>query len=302
VSDPLVERILKTPMESMSDKALLALMGTFANADGTRCFPGVTRLARESGLKERAVQLGLRRLEKAGRIEPTARARQHKTTEYRIVVELLAVVPRGARTYTSGGAGRGAFTYTSEGTPEVQVRASRGAGSCAAGVHVHTPDSKTLTLEADSEAKSKATPTPRGADAPPVRVNHSGWVRVWTLYPKKVGKIAAAREWDKIAPTPDVVEDTLAALEAQKQSDQWRRGYIPDPERWLKHRRWTDEIPPAPAPVPDTKITLINPKDVERFQRGTVDPAVLSGGKYVATVQPKHGELSRSTRERWKQR
>jgi hypothetical protein len=57
VSAPLVERILKTLMKSMSDKALLGVMGTFANADGTRCFPSVRRLAKESGLHERKVQL-----------------------------------------------------------------------------------------------------------------------------------------------------------------------------------------------------------------------------------------------------
>ena len=70
--------------------------------------------------------------------------------------------------------------------------------------------------------------------------------RFWTAYPRKVGKQAARRAFERVR-LP--VEQLLAALERQRNDPQWHREngrYIPHPATWLTQARWEDE--PAPEP------------------------------------------------------
>lgn len=66
----------------------------------------------------------------------------------------------------------------------------------------------------------------------------------WKAYPKKVGKGAAKKAWNKIKPTKDTLEKILSAIESQKHSDQWLKDngqFIPYPATWLNQERWEDE-------------------------------------------------------------
>lgn len=70
--------------------------------------------------------------------------------------------------------------------------------------------------------------------------------RFWTAYPKKTGKEAARKAFEKLKPTPEELEKWLAAIEDQKQSRQWQdRQYIPYPATWLNGKRWQDVTEPA---------------------------------------------------------
>ena len=60
----------------------------------------------------------------------------------------------------------------------------------------------------------------------------------WKAYPRKVGKLAAMREWQKLKPD---LEAVLRALEWQRWDD---LQYCPHPRTWLHQGRWMDE-PPA---------------------------------------------------------
>lgn len=65
----------------------------------------------------------------------------------------------------------------------------------------------------------------------------------WSYYPKKVGKEAARRSWDKVKP---ILKDVLNALYWQKESDQWAKSngqFIPNPATYLNQGRWQDEKP-----------------------------------------------------------
>lgn len=73
-----------------------------------------------------------------------------------------------------------------------------------------------------------------------------GFAAFWEAYPKKAGKAAALKAWNKIAPDVSLQEQMGKALEVQKQSQQWRKDggqYIPMPATWLNGRRWEDETP-----------------------------------------------------------
>lgn len=71
----------------------------------------------------------------------------------------------------------------------------------------------------------------------------SGFEDFWQAYPRRVGKLAALREWNKLNPSPEVQRQMAAALEWQR--EQWDDPqFIPHPRTWLHQGRWMDE-PPA---------------------------------------------------------
>lgn len=71
---------------------------------------------------------------------------------------------------------------------------------------------------------------------------HDGFEAFWRSYPRRVGKLAALREWQKLNPP---LPDVLTALAWQRET--WDDPqYIPHPRTWLHQGRWMDERPEAP--------------------------------------------------------
>ena len=65
----------------------------------------------------------------------------------------------------------------------------------------------------------------------------------WYKYPKKVGKEAAIKSWNKMKPDILLVID---ALNWQIETKQWQQEdgkYIPNPATYLNQGRWMDEAP-----------------------------------------------------------
>lgn len=63
----------------------------------------------------------------------------------------------------------------------------------------------------------------------------------WRLYPRRVAKGNAYREWLKIKPTAELVSAILESLKLQIPT--WKDvKYVKHPERWLKAECWKDEI------------------------------------------------------------
>jgi len=65
----------------------------------------------------------------------------------------------------------------------------------------------------------------------------------WQHYPKKTGKEAARKSFNKIRPNIEVV---LEALNWQKKSEQWFKNggqYVPNPATWINQHRWEDQPP-----------------------------------------------------------
>lgn len=77
---------------------------------------------------------------------------------------------------------------------------------------------------------------------------HDGeFSQFWSAYPKKQGKAAARKAFDKALRKSDP-QTLLNAMEAQKRSDQWTRDggrYIPLASTWLNGERWNDELDPT---------------------------------------------------------
>jgi hypothetical protein len=66
----------------------------------------------------------------------------------------------------------------------------------------------------------------------------------WAAVPKRVGKDAAWRAWQKRQPSPELTEQICAALAWQTQQDNWLLEggrFIPNPATWITAGRWQDE-------------------------------------------------------------
>ena len=69
--------------------------------------------------------------------------------------------------------------------------------------------------------------------------------RFWALYPRHEAKKDARDAWDSLKPDRDLMFTMGAALKQQLKSDDWKRGIgIPYAVRWIKKRRWEDEVVP----------------------------------------------------------
>lgn len=66
----------------------------------------------------------------------------------------------------------------------------------------------------------------------------------WQHYPRKVGKDAARRAWDRCKPSAELLLQILAVLEWQRKTEAWTKDggqFIPHPATWLNQGRWEDE-------------------------------------------------------------
>lgn len=81
----------------------------------------------------------------------------------------------------------------------------------------------------------------------------------WDTYPKKVGKGAAEKAYNKIKPDEVLQERIMCAIYDAKKSKDWKKDngqYIPHPATWLNQKRWEDELEPEPEP-PDSPSQAI---------------------------------------------
>lgn len=77
------------------------------------------------------------------------------------------------------------------------------------------------------------------------------FARFWAAYPRGEDKQGAIAAWDELKPDDATLQAMSRALVRQKASEEWQRGIgIPYAVRWLRRRRWEDEIK-AQAPPPE---------------------------------------------------
>lgn len=70
--------------------------------------------------------------------------------------------------------------------------------------------------------------------------------RFWAAYPRHTNKRQAVKAFEKLKPDEAMLGVMLAAIEKQKNSQQWTKDggqFIPHPATWLNGCRWEDEMP-----------------------------------------------------------
>lgn len=88
--------------------------------------------------------------------------------------------------------------------------------------------------------------------AKPPRLSDEDFAVFWKAYPRKESKSQARKAFAKADARLDML---LQALEAQKQTEQWRRDggqFIPYASTWLNQRRWEDEAPTQESKVEES--------------------------------------------------
>ncbi len=110
---------------------------------------------------------------------------------------------------------------------------------CEGNANAMRPQSEGNAPNSQSPVTNKRTTPlpPKGGD---------GFDRFWQAYPRKTGKDAALRAWDKRKPDADLAARILAAVQAQCAWPQWTKDggqFIPHPATWLNQARWEDEPP-----------------------------------------------------------
>lgn len=84
-----------------------------------------------------------------------------------------------------------------------------------------------------------------------------GFEAFWSAFPKKTGKGAAAKAWEKQRPPLGAVLESLRWQVGQPQWTKDRGQFIPHAATWLNQRRWEDEpFNPPQDLTPDRRDTL----------------------------------------------
>ena len=66
----------------------------------------------------------------------------------------------------------------------------------------------------------------------------------WECYPRRKAKLDAIKAWKQTADIRPPIEQILAALDTQAQSNEWCKdggAWIPYPATWLRRGQWDDE-------------------------------------------------------------
>ena len=72
----------------------------------------------------------------------------------------------------------------------------------------------------------------------------------YATYPRKVGRQAALKAWQKLKPDVFLVKEIMDGLEAAKPGWEGKEiDFIPHPATWLNNRRWEDVPAPKTQPV-----------------------------------------------------
>jgi hypothetical protein len=72
------------------------------------------------------------------------------------------------------------------------------------------------------------------------------FARFWEIYPRKVGKIAARKAWDRLTVKPDIVIEGVERMIADPNLPSLE--FLPHPSTWLNEGRWEDEPYPVRKP------------------------------------------------------
>ena len=90
-----------------------------------------------------------------------------------------------------------------------------------------------------------------GATAPRYSADFESW---WYHYPKKTGKLGASKAFERLRRTKGFpsTSQMVIKLEKQKQTRQWKDGYIPNPLTYLNQGRWEDEVTDNDVKAPES--------------------------------------------------
>ena len=120
-------------------------------------------------------------------------------------------------------------------TPDKNVSTPR--QKCQGGGDKNVTQNKKENKKEDQPPKA-----PQGAASVPTW-KPERFAGLWTYYPRHTSKQAAAKAWDRLKPSDELIAEIGKALRRQKAWDEWQRGIgIPHLATYLNQRRWEDDL------------------------------------------------------------
>lgn len=105
--------------------------------------------------------------------------------------------------------------------------------------------------DVDVDIYSNPPTSPRRGSGRKKSADMDGFALFWQEYPRKAAKAAALKAWQKLNPSPELVERILAHVRDHKRAQDWIKDggqFVPYPATFLNGRRWEDDIPPDTGP------------------------------------------------------
>lgn len=251
-------------------KIVLMALADRADDNGGSLWPGVKEVARKSSLSERQTQRVLHWLDGLGLVPVVGNQYGGKpgdTVQRRINVQLL-------RSYANGSPAPRMSDSTGDKTAPVKGK----TGDKTAPVTGDMEDAGRVTskTETGDMGVTQYTSDPSVDTPPPPKPPKGGdggrFDAFWSAYPKKVGKDAARKAFERRKVGAELLVVMLKAIGTQAHSQEWTKDggqYIPNPSTWLNQGRWQDELTPAHAAA--------TPAATDRKSRQLAAAAVLTG-------------------------
>lgn len=178
-------------------------------------------------------------------------------------------------------------------------------------LHANVPVIQSLSESvslSESESETRATPGATAPDRPhtepdepptkkPPSAQERRFDEFWNFYPRKIGKGAAAKAYQKIKPDDALHKTILAAIVLAKNSRQWTENggqYIPNPATWLNQGRWEDELDTAER----SDTSGANQANHRQDQAGNAGRCKSAAGSAGDRYKPDPAEVERIARER----
>jgi hypothetical protein len=237
--------------------AVLFVLADFANHETASCWPGQTTVSTRARCSERATRAAMKVLEHTGLITRTRRSHSNgyrKSDHFTINLDLKPIdlpAPGAGRNIPSQPAPRA-------GDNRHHVPVTTGT-TCRAIEPLDEPLDMNHQITRDARAEIDADVVdPEIIDGEIVDVEivddeHepvSEFDRFWSAYPRKVGKKAALKAWEKAIRDADP-ETIIAAAQRYAANPNLEPKYTAHPTTWLNQGRWDDvaeDVAPVAAP------------------------------------------------------
>jgi hypothetical protein len=233
VSIRVVAAIFATRIRPPIRKLVALALANAARDDGTGVFPGRERLVRETSIPAREVRRQIAALIEEGIVVEVRRAHTGTRREFRIELDRLGSLAREEVRDDPQEEVTGDLQSEERGG---HPRPERGSPMTGEGV---TRDPPYVLLRPQPSLETLSPSSDR-------------FDEFYAAYPRKVGRKAARKAWDKALRDGAQTAEILAGVrrytaDPNLPSD---RRYVPHPASWLNAGRWDDEPePPSPASV-----------------------------------------------------
>lgn len=209
-----------SPLTPPSLKLTALALADWSDDDGGSLYPSMSAIAKKVGVSRCQAQRLVQSLKADGLLSVVANAHggaPGDVPHYRLHLDRFSTL-----------------TGSASATGSVSARGSADASRGVAPMHKTGSTHATLTtIEPSIEPSLLCAGSANRFDT------------FWAAYPRKVNKPAAKKAFLKLNPNTALLEQMIAAIEMQHQSEQWLNEegrFIPHPSTWLKGERWTDII------------------------------------------------------------